>query len=272
MAKPEFVKAGTSPAPSFELKEFTDFLKGKGSKLVHYRCLPCPVGRIDPNDTMRRPHQDNCGCRNGFLYRKVGIVKGIIHSGNKNIQFVDQGLMDASPLSATLNLEYEDVPGSVLVAPFDRFYLAEESIVVVHWQELQYSGNTIDFLRFPADSVEELIDASGYTYILSQDYVLMDGAIKWIDKNPGMQISGKGVVYSIRYRYRPWYVAISLGHEIRVTTVKNPVTGVETVKQVYQEIQLRRENVHRGADNDIESKSPKSQQELSPSQVDFGSR
>jgi hypothetical protein len=270
----QYVKAPVNAGVQFDTKQFSDFIESNGVLLEHFVCLPCPIGRIDRDDTLRRPHDDHSGCFNGFFFLPKGKIKAAIQGNNQGMNWVEQGLIEANPLHATLNTHYEketatDTLEPVLVTMFDRFFLAEKSILVPHWEMMQYSGNGIDFTKHPIEEVEVLVDSTGKQYHNCEDFEIVKGAIKWGQNAPGTDpTTGKGLVYSIRYRYRPYYIVNGLPHEVRVIAQKNVVTGVENIYQSHQQVLLYRENVSRNADNDTQSKAPANKKEVSPRKYD----
>jgi hypothetical protein len=210
-------------ALSFDNEAFDAFIHSQGVKLEHYESLRCPVGMVDTNDN-RRPTHDHSGCSNGFLFTYRGTITGWMSGNSKNQKLEDIGYVNGASCFATFPRYYD--PNSCKAddrqfygAPFDRFYLAEKSIVVPTWQTHVISGNGKDRLAFPAVFVDRLIDFRGVSYVCGQDFDLdSNGQIVWRPDRQPVPDEGSGkAVISVRYRYRPfWYIA-RYQHEIRVS-------------------------------------------------------
>jgi len=161
------------------------------------------------------------------------------------------------------------------VVPFDRFYLAEQDISVTHWQLSQYYGDRpTDPLKFPIESVEELIDSRGIQYREGIDFKVLEGRIQWGPNNPGTDPNtGNGRVYSVRYLYKPYFIVDTNSHEVRVATQPDPITGGIISVLMPQMLAVRRENVFRDRDNDPQSINPDpAREKLGPVKPTFGPR
>jgi hypothetical protein len=227
---------------SFDAEAFDQAVRSHGVSLVHYAALRCPVGMSDPDDN-RRPHEDHAGCSNGFLYIKTGCIKSLL-MGNSNKQDLrDVGFVDGGSFQATFPRTYEDGQEFYL-APFDRFYLEEESITVPTWQLTRSTEAGTEKLAFPALIVERLVDNRGDTYQVDRDFRLENGQIKWIPggSRPAPDLeAGKGAVLSVRYRYRPFWYCARLLHEIRVAQVESPINDDRHLIRMPQQALLNRE-------------------------------
>lgn len=257
---------------SFDADAFDDALRNHGVKYVHWRAMRCPVGLTD-RYSERRVHEDHAGCSNGNIYTKAGIVTGVFVGNDSKWNASDPGLRDGSTSQATVPRTYDDPEGvEVQVAPYDRFYLLNESILVPHSQFVEASATGRDKLTFPAVSVDDLIDASGRRYGGDDFEISPEGQIVWKRGAPGLDAAlGKGVIYSIRYNYRPFYVVDRLVHQIRVAQVE---TALErTAIRMPQSFILQRENVAEREDSDDQAPNPNSQaQATGPRQTVFGPR
>jgi hypothetical protein len=90
-----------------------------------------------------------------------------------------------------------------------------------------------------------------------EDFSIEAGLLKWAEgKQPANLRSeaGTGVICSIRYRYRPYWYVKDLPHEIRVTQLEDPVTGVRRTVRMPQQALLQREYVFENQSNDPASK------------------
>jgi len=263
---------------SFDNDAFDAMLRSQGVKLVHYQAMRCPVGMTALDDN-RRPHEDHAGCTNGFIYKKVGVITALFVGNSKHKNPSDLGYWDGSTVQVSFPRYYdqaEDCPADdkqeIFVAPFDRFYLHEESIVVPTWQLFLHHESGIDRLKYPPIKVQALMDSQGISYTEGADFVMFSNQLKWIGRQPSEQMtvgpglttalapdgtdptdiaginiqnsgdSTRGSVCSVRYLYRPfWYVG-QIIHEIRVTQETNAY-GDRSLKRAPQQVMLHREYV-----------------------------
>jgi hypothetical protein len=259
---------------SFDVDAFDRAIRSQGVTFIHYRAMRCPVGMTDMYSP-RRPHEDHSGCSNGFLYTKAGKFT-CLFTGNGNQASVGEiGIQDGSTVSVTLPRHYDGTETPVYVAPFDRLYLDEENIVVVNWQLFQHDpGSAKDKLNFPAVTVQDLVDAQARRYE-QPDFEVRDGRINWLTGNrPGLDPeTGKGLVCSVRYTYRPYWYVRSLIHEVRVSQAENEYTGVREVKRMPQAIVLQREYIFEKEDRDERAQNPDSPRQVkAPDGPRFGPR
>lgn len=251
-------------AVSFDVDAFDELLGSQGVTFVHFRAMRCPVGMIDQFD-VRRPHEDHAGCSNGFLYTKAGVITASFLGNGKQTNVTEVGAMDGSTVNVTMPRFYDGTEIPVYVAPFDRLYLAEENIVVVNWQLFQADATGRDKLNFPAVTVQDLIDAQGRRYDYG-DFEIREGRIAWQSGNrPGLDPeTGKGLVCSVRYTYRPYWYVKNLIHEVRVSQAENPYTGVREVTRMPQAITLQREYIFEKEDRDEQAVNPDSPRQVRP--------
>lgn len=263
-------------AVDFDVEAFDNLIRTQGVRLVHYRALRCPVGMTDIGDN-RRPHEDHAGCSNGFIYNKAGVVTASLLGNGNELRGTDVGFVDGASATATFPVEYDQSCTSetgVYVAPFDRFYLDEEAIVVPTWQLVKASDTGLDRLQFPAVQVDYMLDNRGKQYECGIDFTLKNGMIVW---QPGHAPaadpeSGNPAVISIRYRYRPyWYVARML-HEIRVSQLGNPITGERKLVRMQQQVMLNREYLYLNEQNDPNVDGTAVRQAAAPADGGFGAR
>lgn len=263
---------------TFDAVAFDEAIRAHGVTLVHWMSMRCPIGRIDPTD-IRRPHEHHENCSNGFIYTKVGEFTCLFTSNSHRVNDNDVGLMNASTVNVTFPSTYDMVTcddgvsdKQVLIVPFDRLYLAEESIVVATWQSVEHHITGKDRLKFPAVTVQGLIDNRGIRYTVGQDFTVQNGQIVWGQNRPGLDPeTQKGRVYSIRYTYRPFFYLREMIHEIRVTQTNNPITGEREVTRMPQSAILNREYIYHNEENDSAA-AESARQQLGPSNGSFGPR
>lgn len=235
------------PSPlsvAFDLQAFLDNIKAHGLKFVHWRGMRSPLGMVDVDDT-RRPDAESPMAYNGMFYTRGGIVTALCLGNTKEVKASDGGIVDASTAQFTPLTHYEDTKQQVFLAQFDRLQLEEESVLVSRQELLQASITGKDRPKFPAVKIIDCVDAHGNLYRQGSDFELTaDGTIIWGARQPGQNVaSGKGVVYAIRYVYRPyWYVSRIL-HEMRIIQQDNPYTGKRVTKQAPQSAIIQREFV-----------------------------
>lgn len=269
-------------AISFDVEAFDSAIRSQGVRLIHYKALRCPVGMTDIDDN-RRPHEDHSGCSNGFLYRKAGTITGLLIGNGNDPQLRDIGFVDGASFTSTFPRAYDEActpEKPFYLAPFDRFYLDEEAILVPTWQLVRANEAGIDRTNFPVVEVEELVDNRGDSYEEYVDFKVVDGSIQWIPGGrrpmPDLE-TGRGAVFSVRYRYRPfWYVGRLL-HEIRISQVDNPMTNERKLVRMQQQALLNREFLFLNESNDDMAKDPRntqgpSRQQQAPEDGGFGPR
>ena len=240
---------GTSWNNYFDTDAFIGAIRGQGVEFCHWRSMRCPIGLIDES-TDRVVHLNHGNCSNGFLYSRAGSVKAILTGNAMDSKLGDIGMLDGSNVHVTIDTTYLDSGDEVYVSPFDRFYLADEAIVVSNWQLVTHTPAQDDRLNFAAVCVQDLVDSRGIAYKQDKDFtVTKEGRIHWISAGPGMQDNtNKGVIYSIRYTYRPYWLVSHLAHEIRVVQGINGISG-QITKRMPQAAYLQREYIHRDQSN-----------------------
>ena len=229
---------------SFDKDAFSNLLKSQGVKVTHYRAIPDPTGMAAIGDV--HAVQAKRSSSDGFLYKKVGMMFASFLNNSSNWSIEVEGMIKADMAVMTMPIQYEDCPSPVLVAPFDRFYIEDVEVRVVtsHYVEANTTG--IDKLQYPATCVEHLVDADQKEYTEDRDFkITSDGHIQWISQNrPGFnEKTQRGTVYSIRYRYIPYFVVQKLLHEIRVSQITNEMTFERTLERMPYQILVIRENV-----------------------------
>lgn len=263
-------------ALSFDPDAFDVAVESQGVELVHFRAMRCPVGMVDRYDS-RRPCDDHQGCSNGFIYTFAGTVQGLFTSVTGSRDPNDIGMLDGSTVQVTTPRFYDDgeteLGKEIYVVPFDRFYLKEDQVLVEHWQLVEHHVTGKDKLSFPVVDVVDLVDAKGKRYTQGVEYDVVGGQIVWSDSlGPGFDVdANKGVIYTIRYRMRPFWYVSRVNHQVRVGQIET----IEERKLIRfpQSFTLVREQVFEKQDNDKESIDKDSPRQVKgPADSSFGPR
>lgn len=272
----------------FDTEAFDEAIDTQGLRLVHYEAMVCPVGKVDLNDT-QKPHPDHEGCTNGYIYVKAGEIYGLSTGNSKHKQASDLGFWDGSTVQVSLTRFYFDQPERpIFVAPFDRFFVAEEHIAVPTWQQFVSSGSGRDRLKYPVvKTLQPIVDNAGQRYVEGIDFdVSGNGLIAWragrapppnLEAGPGMGNgfgSDRGAVCSARYLYRPFYYVGQIIHEVRVSQLSD--AGERGVARYPQTVMMHREFVTQNR-NQNEAGAPGPDADalrtvLGPTNGGFGSR
>ena len=257
----------------FDPEAFDDAIRAHGASFIHWRAMRCPVGIVDLDDS-RRPDDDHSGCTNGFMYTIAGKVTCAFTGNNNQPQMQETGILDGSSVNVTLPRFYDDTGLPVYIVPFDRLYLAEESIVVVEWELTEAHATGRDKLRRPAVKVQDLVDNKGIRYTEGVDFEVQQGQVVWLTQNrpqPDLQ-TGKGAIYAVRYLFRPYWYVKRLEHEVRVSQVDDPEGNRHTVRMP-QAVSLMREFVFEKEEKDAEAAHPESYRQVKgPREGSFGPR
>lgn len=232
----------------FDPEAFDNAIREHGVPLVHMRGMRCPVGLIDMDD-IRRPHDHDCSCSNGFIYTYAGTFRGVFQGNSKQDQMMDVGVAAGAVAYIVCHRFYDSPDGAdpqeFMPAPFDRIYLADQSVTVVHWQLFQTHPDKKDRLSFPPVKIIDVMDAHGKRYYEGKDLIVDKGGIKWIGDWPGLDPkTGKGVVVAIRYTYLPHYYVKANSHEVRVIQMENDFTGEQVTVRMPQSLNVQREYIY----------------------------
>lgn len=238
---------------SFNLDKQDQFVKSHGVCFMHYRAMPSPIGLKDRGDYRRSDSLDTIS-ENGFIYKKAGEFQGVVLGNSNKKQTVEGGLYDFSEARLTLprfyNEDSEEAAGErIHLVQGDRIYLknvSKEEKDVVNYQRVEYNPNGVDFLQFPATSVEFIMDSQGNEYKYGVHFKIdKNGNIKWLSgkKNPGIDVdTGKGRIYSIRYRYEAhWYISAVI-NELRIGNVTSG--GERKESRMGYHVMIQREYVY----------------------------
>lgn len=261
------------PEIKFNLEAQDNFAKSRGVIFEHWSAIPSPIGLKDRGDYRRSDSLDTIS-ENGFIYKKTGEFVGtIIGNGHQN-QFgsvVEGGIYDDSTgrivIPRFYNCPEKGKEKEISLLPGDRIYAKNLKLDVENRQRAQYNPKGSDFLQFPAKCVTQLIDSQGLEYEEGKHFKLdKNGNVKWIAgaKNPGIDPeTGKGRIYSIRYRYLAFWYIQQLINEIRIT---NTDTAEEAARMPYHAV-VQREYVYhnrtRGdkADTNEKTETPRTNEE-----------
>ena len=237
---------------SFNLDAQDDFINSHGICWVHYKAMPSPIGLKDRGEYRRSDSLDTMS-ENGFIYTKSGEFNGVIAGNSKNKSPIDGGMLDTSQARITLPRYYNEdselcAGKRIHLCPSDRIFLKnvdKEEKSVVNYQRVQYNPNGDDYLQFPANCVELLMDSKGIEYKNGVHFkISKDGNIKWIagKKNPGIDPdTGKGRVYSIRYFYEAHFYITAIINELRIG--KTTENGIRKETRMPYQAQIVREYV-----------------------------
>ena len=246
---------------SFDRAAFNALVSGQGVRMVHFKALPDPNGIASRGDT-----HDVSGTRessDGFLYREAGCLQVAFMNNGTSQTLQDIAIIDESMAYLTFPTHYEGSEEEVIVSDWDRFYLKDVEVRVETFQLVEASVTGIDRLQYPATCVVWLVDSDGVEYQKDKDFVLdSSGNIVWVgQKRPGIDPKlGRGKVYSVRYRYVPFFVVQRLLHEVRVSQVTDPVTFERTLERMPYQAFVVREKVlqdRNRAENPVKVQDPR---------------
>jgi hypothetical protein len=213
--------------------------------------MPDPSGLIDKGD-VRAPNAPR-SASDGFVFQMAGECRVFFSNNNNGPQIAPTGTLDFAQAFMTLPSNYDGCEDPLIVAPFDRFFLKDIEVRVINFQRVTANSTGLDRLQYPATCVEWLMDARGIEYKENTDFkITEDGHIQWLgQKRPGWDVQlGRGVVYSIRYRYTPYFVVKNIVHEIRVANVTDPLTYKRSLERMPYAIVVAREHVFQDINQD----------------------
>jgi hypothetical protein len=239
---------------SFDKDAFNALVQSQGVRVVHYRAVPDPTGMIDKGDT--HAVQSTRASSDGYIYKEAGTLQVFFSSNSSNFDVHIEGLIKNDTAVITPPEKYENCDDPVLLAPYDRFYLKDVEVRVVNQQFVEANMSGIDRLQYPATCVEHIIDSDGIEYTENQHFTITkEGHIKWISQQrPGWNVSvGKGKVYSIRYRYTPYFIVARHLHEIRVSQITDPATFERKVERMPYQVLVIREHILHDVNRDPEN-------------------
>jgi hypothetical protein len=214
------------PGVKFNLEAQEKFANDRGIVFEHWAAMPSPIGRKDRGD-YRRPDSLDTVSEGQFIYKKIGTFKCTMIGNSHSNQYgvAEGGVYDSSTARIVIPKFYKSTTSrkkqEISLLPGDRIYAKGIELQVANYQEAQYTPDRTDVLQFPAHCVEFLQDSKGKEYKQDRDFkISKDGNIQWLasGNNPGIDPdTGKGRVYSIRYKYLAFWYIRDLVNEVRVT-------------------------------------------------------
>jgi len=229
------------------------FIKTHGVSFTHWIAIPSPIGLKDRGDYRRSGQYDTISS-NGMIYKKAGCFVAAIVSNSKKKTQSSGGVFDYSVARLLVPRFYEETGEEIALAPGDRVFITDKEVLVPNYQRMQYIPGSKDRAQFPIKSIQYLIDNENKEYKCGVHFKLSDGHIQWIDGkgNPGVNMeTGKGNIYSIRYKYNAhWYIT-EIPNEVRVINNTNAEGEVEVQRMQYSAL-IQREYVYYNQNNDID--------------------
>jgi hypothetical protein len=257
---------------SWDKDAFDVFERSQGAQMVHWRGMECPVGLQDRFDVRQiHPHHKNCS--NGHLYTCAGLVTCLFMGNSSKKDQHDTGLMSQATANVTAPTTYDDCPDKIVdVLPFDRFFLKEEAVTVPHTQLVEAHTTGHDRLDYPVVSVVDIVDSKGEVHG-PEEYKIEDGQVVWTKGGLGFDLTNnKGMIYAIRYNYRPFWYVVRLNQQLRLAQVETEAGRV--LKRFSQEFVLQREYIFEKAQKDFLAPvdGETDRQTKGPRQTAFGPR
>jgi len=232
-------------AQSFDMGAFDQLISSQGVKVVHYRAVPDPTGMASIGDVHNV--QSKRQSSDGFLYKEQGELTLWFSQNTSDWSIEIEGMTKHDAAVVTSQLFYENCPEKeVILAPYDRFFLKDIEVRVVATQYVEANSTGTDKLQYPATCVEHLIDADGKEYEEGKNFIITpEGFLKWTSQErPGFNEKlGRGTVYSIRYRYTPYFVVAKMLHEIRVSQVTDQMTFERKLQRMPFQALVIREHI-----------------------------
>lgn len=226
---------------------WNDFVSGLGMRMAHYIYAPYVVGATDTGSLRNYDEQsvakknDNLIYDNNGVYQYAGDVYVIWQGNSKNLTQLPTGYYPDSTATVTVNRHYINTDTIIGLSEFDKLspiLSADENpleYASVNWEQYKHNPAGIDRLMFKAVQIEFLMDANGIQYTQGVDYTLDQGNVKWLKTGtqPGINnLSGEGMIMSIRYRYLPTFYIKYAAHELRSHATIDPNTGEKKMKRL----------------------------------------
>jgi hypothetical protein len=255
---------------SFDLDRLDNFVSGLGVEFHHYKYVPSPIGQNDRGDYRRSDGVDTI-TSNGMIYTCAGRFSATMTDNSREAKRGMSGILDPSESRLVLPRFYNvaDIgDGSrIYLMPGDRIYVADPDadVKVENAQKMDYEAGVDNVPMFPIIELAlPITDSRNIEYIQNVDFcITKDGNIRWQadGKNPGIDPNtGKGRIYSVRYRYRAFWYITALPKEVRITNVTTD--GIRSPERMpYHAIAMREymyHNQNKGdQNNQLKSKDPK---------------
>lgn len=216
----------------YDLDAFEELVQAHGLVFQHFVAMRDPIGLISKTD-IRRPnavYDDHIS--NGFYYIEGGKIRALFSGNTKEVRASSGGITDSGIAQITPSLVYLNTNQKTYLAPYDRLYLDESSILTTRTDLVNTSITGHDRLPFPVVEVLYLVDSDGTRY-QNSDFSIVNGGITWDAKRPSS-------VYSIKYTYRPFWLVHRMVHDIRIVQAVD-YAGDRQVKQAHQSSIVQRE-------------------------------
>jgi len=219
---------------------WNDFISGLGMRMQHYAYTPYIIGATDTGSLRNYDEEkvqksnDQFIYDNNGMYKYMGDVLVIWQSNSKSLVQLPAGYYPDSNATVTINRNYIDSTRIVGISEFDKLMPVIDpkenplEYASVNWEQFKHNAAGIDRTMFHIHSIDILIDANGVEYNQDKDYVIEAGNIKWLNtgNRPGLDnLSGDGVIMSIRYHYIPSFYIKYAAHELRSHATLDPATG-----------------------------------------------
>lgn len=217
-------------------------IKAHGIRFEHWTAMYNPIGLIDKNDSRRPDAEIDFESINGLFYVKAGYFRALLLGNTKETRAAEGGTLNSARAQLTPQRFYESENRQdsqrVYLAPYDRLYLDNPDILVVRHELVASHETGLDRLNFPVSKVHVIVDSNSIQYG-PDDYQVEEGCIKWVGKRPGINpTTGRGVVYSVRYLYRPHWLVNNMLHELRLAQHED-LNGKSTILMPQSAIVLR---------------------------------
>lgn len=252
------------PNIKFNSKAQEQFANARGVVFEHWSAIPSPIGLKDRGDYRRSESLDTVS-ENGFIYKKMGEFVGTIVSNNHTHQFggaAEGGIYDNSTARVVIPKFYRDQDGrEISLLPGDRVYAKDIELKVENYQRAEFNPDGSDYLQFPAKCVSQIMDSLGREYEEGRQFKInKHGNIQWIagKDNPGIDPdTGRGRIYSVRYKYVAFWYVQQLINEVRITNTE----GAETPDRMPYHAVIQREYVYHSKNRGDEKNTKKEAKE-----------
>jgi hypothetical protein len=220
---------------------FNNLIKDQGVTLAHWKAVICPLGLIDANETIGS-HSAHVNCENGYIYKFAGYITAYFSSNSAIANLSEMGILDGSTVSVTFPKNYDNTSIQAYIQIFDRFFIVDLATLVPNTQLIEASPTGYDKANYRIIQLEEVIDSNNISYS-PDNYEVLDGKIHWVgQQRPGFDPQvGKGVIYSVRYLYEPYFYVSRLMHEVRVLNKLDYITNKKSVVRAPYAALLNRE-------------------------------
>lgn len=254
----------------FDPDAFDFSIRSNGVTMLHYRAIKCPLGITDKFDVREHGEHD---CSHGFLYKFADSVTVQFTSNNSNALVKDLGIVNNATTMVTIPRTYDNSDEETAIQHYDRFFLKEVVASSVNTQLIEASITGVDRLQYNATSVEIILDANGVEYD-ENDFVIQNNKIRWVSQHrPQFDPKiNKGTIYSIRYRYVPFWYVKDMVHEVRVCKVVDFATGGESVTRMPYGVVLQREYLFESEEARTDESRADNRDTTSPRSGSFGPR